>query len=561
MTLLTVQIILGVLGMLTGLLIALFGPGSRWIRLPLALATGAGVAITAWPGLWVTESSPEYQLYQSLMLASVVVLMALLAIFLINPRKSAAVPASDSNHPARDSQKDNLTLQQDDQTSQQVLDELDITSEPGRDAININLEQRPDTMIVNQEEHAMMHMLSARRKDSANAPQKHSDDLIGFDTPTQRAEGPEDTVLLVPVDGETNNEQPTLDADTPTDRSPLDSPMDDSASGQVVSLAERRERRIDEAAADSLALSDSDELYEAMREAEAELEAPEEALDLPDDSSWLNDGKDSIGELNPDDSETTRDLSEEHKLIDSLDEHSDHLDIEDAEIIDVDNNDLSIAGATITPDLDLHDESSIAGRIETQRIDHPSDDDEVPATLQAALEAQRHSIDQLSVDTDTLAHRLSEWGELANTQEQSAWTSSLQQGQTVAQQNRRINAENNFRESAVELIHTQREVMRQLMGQITNLGVQRKKDLKTLTALQKNTINQRRLAREAALLARKAAAETHALSDRLSTEKQNYERAQGAAKRAIVIAREAVDKLAEHERRLGISSGRAKSDT
>lgn len=545
MTLLTVQIILGVLGLVTGLLIALFGPGSRWIRWPLAIAAGAGVAITAWPGLWVSESSPEYQLYQSLMLASVVVLMALLAIMLIYPRRSAQPIAPVSDKLSSAPGENIPSLQRDEPTSQQVLDDFNTVNEPGRDGLHINLEQRPDTMIINQEEHALMHMMIPDKKSDAGSP----DELYGFDQPTRAPDALEDTLLLVP--GKT-------ESTTPSDRSALvDTAVtaftDDTSPENVVSLAERRERRVDEDAASALKLSDSDELYEAMREAEAELDIANDELDLSDESSWVHDSHEAIGGL--DDAEDQ--LRNDHAIIssgttDSLNQN--HADIEDAEFDLIDEAELCDLDET-TAEWDANEKET------TLRIGSPvALNEKVPVTLQEALHAQRDSIDQLNTDTDTLTARLTEWGELANSQEQSAWIASLRQSQALEQQTQRSLAEKKFRESAIDLIHTQRDVMRQLMNQINSLGIQRKKDLQTLTAMQKSTLNQRRLAREAALLARKAAAETQSLHGRLNAERQNQERAQGAAKRAIVIARNAIDKLAEHERRIGIPSERAKSD-
>ena len=182
-------------------------------------------------------------------------------------------------------------------------------------------------------------------------------------------------------------------------------------------------------------------------------------------------------------------------------------------------------------------------------------------TLEAALTAQRHSIAQLSSDTDTLANRLQEWRKLSDEQEQTAWQSSLRQGQTVQHQQQRILAENNFRSAAVDLIRTQRDVMRQLMTQIGTLGEQREEDLASMTALQETSVNQQRLARQAALLARKAAADKQTLMNTLRQEQTAHARTKSAAKRAMDIARDAVDKLAGHERRLGYTSDRKNPDT
>ena len=256
-----------------------------------------------------------------------------------------------------------------------------------------------------------------------------------------------------------------------------------------------------------------------MRDAEAE-------LDLSDDGTWLNE-------------DTDIEIESESNINDLMDETTGvPMDIEDAEILEI-VDDIEHDTAAL--------DSAVPAASETTEA--------TPATLKDALSAQRQSINQLSTDTDVLAERLSEWQSLSDDNEKAAWTSSLLQGQTVQQQQRRILAENNFRQAAVELIHTQRDVMKQLMNQLSNLGAQREQDLETLTVLQEDAVTQRRLASQAALLARKAAADKRALTSGLSEERRSHERTKGAARRAMGIARDAVDKLAEHEKRLGLAAG------
>jgi len=528
MTIATVQLIMGGLGLVTCLLIALLGPGSRWLRWPLALCAGVGVAATGWSQFWPNPMNPDQQLVQSLLLASVIVLLALLTVMLLFPSRrgrAAAIPVQ----PALA-----------EESTDQVLEELSHPQEPGRDAIRINLDQNPDAMIAHQDEHALMHLLA-----SGKAPVAPEDELL-LEVPDIK------DVELGDVE-ERHDDAPTPAAD-----------VDPNPSADVVSLAERREQREESAAADALDLSDSDELYQAMRDAEAELE-------LPDDPSWLNETDEA--EIDPRDHDD-----------DALDEavrRALESDIEDAEILAIDeaadvDADATTADLPVTQDyeesdvLDANDEIDAAVNADVDEADAATlanaayDIDgqtTVPATLDDALNAQRRSIEQLSADTDTLAERLTEWRDMADQNEQHAWTTSLVQGHTVEQQHERIVAENNFRQAAVELIHTQRDVMQQLMRQLRTLGAQREEDLATLAALQENALNQRRLARQAALLARKAAANTQSLRGRLGEEKLKHERTQGAAQRAMGIARDAVDKLAEHERRLGLSGDHVNPDT
>ncbi len=547
MTLLIVQLIMGGLGLTTGLLIALFGPGKRWIRWPLAFAAGVGVAITAWPGLWTIEISPNRQLFQSLLLASVVVLIALFTMILLYPRRrqtAAVADASDASNAAHNTGQV--------RSAEAVMDELSVPQEAGRDAISLDLEQSPDAIIATQQEHSHMHLLGSAKKsiDSLSIDPSVSAN-VAFSAETQR------------------DESSSIDSDNPTEPDTNNDLKISSPTADVVSLAERRELREGEAAADALDLSDSEDLYMAMRDAEAELE-------LPVDSSWLDDEPDTHLEVRED-------------LTDAMDDYASHTqegDIEDAEILSIDEDmlltdeliedklDEEVAVDNVIKDDSSHEDVSQenASNDDAQESDseQPDEaafdetsatDDEAPATLGAALQAQRRSLEQLSNDTDTLAARLSEWRKLSDSNEQQAWASSLQQLDTVDRQQNRIEAENNFRAAAVELIHTQRDVIKQLMKQISALGDQRKEDLATLTALQQNAVNQRRLAREAALLARKAAADKQSANGHLDEERRKHERTQAAAKRAMVIARDAIDKLAEHERRLGISNNPKKPDS
>lgn len=517
MTIATVQLIMGSLGLIAALLIASLGPGDRWIRWPLACATGAGVAITGWPKLWLVESGAQYQLFQSLMLAAVVVLLALLTMMLLSPVRdtSSDVMGSDSKSIEN-------------AAPQAIIDEYAAPIEAGRDPIAIDLSKNPNVSIAYAENHALIHLLRTGNHFSSN-DEPHTKNLLTIDV-----QEPQPLTIEV-IEG--------LELVDPTVESELLTP---NVPAEVVSLAERRVQRDDDRAANALDLSDSEELYQAMREAEADLE-------LPDEPSWLNDTID--GEL--DDQEHWDDAMH-IALTKALDD-----DIVDAEILSI-SGDIDHAQPVADIDDTTGDRSeqlersepSVPGHVQFVSITQtglPDGSVTKPETLDAALQAQRDTVVQLKNNTNTLADKLNAWSKQADAQEQKAWATTLRSGQAIQQQSERINAESRFREAASELINTQRDVMTQLSSQINNMGQQRKKDLATLTALQKDAINQRRLARQAALLARKAAADKQVLSGRLSQEKQHLERTQAAAKRAISIAREAVDRLAEHERRLGIS--------
>ena len=515
MTLATVQIILASLGFITGLLIALLGPGKRWIRWPLAIAAGAGVAVTGWSMLWLEESSPIRQLHQSLLLSAVIVLIALLTMMLLIPSKRSR---QDAKALAESGTSDKDASATETASAEELMGELAAADEPGRDAINIDLEQNPNAMIANQDEHALMHLLGPSKATNANTDTEEENLSL---------QPAEDEPLLIEIASDVSLIDPTSAPESNRSGSTAD----------VVSLAERREQQAETAEAetlklvevndnelelvgsDELDLADSDELYQAMRDAEAE-------LDLSDDGTWLNE-------------DTDIEIESESNINDLMDETTGvPMDIEDAEILEI-VDDIEHDTAAL--------DSAVPAESETTEA--------TPATLKDALSAQRQSINQLSTDTDVLAERLSEWQSLSDDNEKAAWTSSLLQGQTVQQQQRRILAENNFRQAAVELIHTQRDVMKQLMNQLSNLGAQREQDLETLTVLQEDAVTQRRLASQAALLARKAAADKRALTSGLSEERRSHERTKGAARRAMGIARDAVDKLAEHEKRLGLAAG------
>lgn len=527
MTLAIVQTILAGLGITTGLLIALLGPGTRWIRWPLALAAGTGVAVTGLPTLWQDGNSPIQQLWQSLLLGAVVVLIALLTMMLLHPSKRAKQRAKKQQLSA---QSATLPAPQT-VTANGVLDELATPEEAGRDAIDINLEQNPKAMIANQDEHAHMHLLGSTK----SAPKSDNVSVLTEDNEPLLIEIASDVALVdLATIGKRNLTGTTAD---------------------VVSLDERREKQLTAALDDELGLADSDELYQAMRDAEAE-------LDLSDDSTWLNDDTDFEIETHSNIDDLLRDSSASSVAtgITTGIPTDGPIDIEDAEILEI-VDDIEATGDTTITDLPipskLEFESELDLELEPSGIERPS---ETPATLKDALSAQRQSISQLSTDTDVLAERLSEWRSLSDDNEKAAWTSSLLQGQTVQQQHQRILAENNFRQAAVELIQTQRDVMKQLMNQIGILGTQREEDLETLTGLQQNAVTQRRLTSQAALLARKAAADKRELSDGLSEERVSHERTRGAARRAMGIARDAVDKLAEHEKKLGLISESVNSD-
>jgi len=572
MTIATVQLIMGGLGILTGLLIALFGPGRRWIRWLLAIATGAGVAITGWPKLWLVESSPQFQLHQSLLFASVVVLVSLLTIMLLYPsrgtkrrnqdeaaRLASLSTAQSEVHGATDSA---VTT-----SPEMALEELTDAQEPGRDPIALQLDKSPTAMIANQEEHALMHLLPTAKQPSTSNNLTDSTEASEATETNNVNDADASEPLLV----ETTSNAPSIDE---VIEKQIDKPVNDqdaAGSADVVSLDERRTKREGEVAADSLDLSDSEELYQAMRDAEAELE-------LPEDSTWLDDDVDTELEARPADYQRSNAMQaamnediEDAEILainDSMDTDAATADLpvsEDYEInsdlteIDLAADELAASDAE-SVDVALEAAESRDASYEVSQDNRPPLAAPAP-TLEAALTAQRHSIAQLSSDTDTLANRLQEWRKLSDEQEQTAWQSSLRQGQTVQHQQQRILAENNFRSAAVDLIRTQRDVMRQLMTQIGTLGEQREEDLASMTALQETSVNQQRLARQAALLARKAAADKQTLMNTLRQEQTAHARTKSAAKRAMDIARDAVDKLAGHERRLGYTSDRKNPDT
>jgi len=557
MTIATVQLIMGGLGIFAGLLIALLGPGRRLIRWPLAIATGAGIAITGWPNLWLVESSPQMQLHQSLLLAAVVVLVSLLTIILLYPSRRAlrrnqaertGVAATGVNL-GDASLETGLTTQQ---PTEITLDSITETQEPGRDAIALQLEQSPDAMIANQEDHAMMHLLASAKKKNSSTGTVDIEEETSNQTDSNDASEP----LLI----ETTSNAPSINQVIEDE---INTPAENTDTADVVSLAERRVQREGEVAADALDLSDSEELYQAMRDAEAELE-------LPEDSTWLDDEVETEVEGLP---AAQRDELSQQRIMDEEVEDAEILAINEAVDADATTADLPITEGyeinTDAADIDLGADELAAsgvpaheGRSKAAESTNTGAPLAAPApTLEAALSAQRQSIAQLSSDTDTLTNRLHEWRTLSDSQEQTAWQSSLRQGQTVQHQQQRILAENNFRSAAVDLIRTQRDVMRQLMTQIGTLGEQREEDLASLTALQTTSTNQQRLARQAALLARKAAAEKQTALNTLQHEQTAHARTQSAAKRAMAIARDAVDKLAKHERRLGIPGNRHNPDS
>ncbi len=519
MTIATVQLIMSSLGLLAALLIASLGPGDRWIRWPLACATGAGVAFTGWPQLWLVESGAQYQLFQSLMLAAVVVLLALLTMMLLQPVSNSSideieVPPNSAAELAPSA----------------VIGEYAVPDQAGRDPIAIDLSNNPNVSIAHSEKHALMHLLSAgthaSTPDAATTTEPSAEDSLTIDVQTPQS-------LTIEVIEDLALVDPSVEAELTTT----------NLSADVVSLADRRVQRDDDRAAGALDLSDSEELYQAMREAEADLE-------LPDEPSWLNDSLD--GEL---DAHEHMDDAMNIALTDAMDD-----EIVDAEILSI-SGDIDHAKPVVDIDASTDElmelsEQPAAEHDELEPITGTGSPDgsvQKPDSLNAALQEQRNTVVQLKNSTDTLAEKLTVWSRHADAQEQDAWATTLKTGQALQQQNDRINAEGNFRQAASDLIHTQRDVMTKLSSQISSMGEQRKKDLATLAALQKDAINQRRLARQAALLARKAAADKQALNGLLNKEKQHLERTQTAAKRAINIAREAVDRLSEHERRLGIT--------
>lgn len=549
MNIATVQLIMSGLGLTTGLLIALFAPGRAWFRWVLGIATGTGIAITGWPTLWLTESAPELQLYKSLILAAVVVLIALVTIMLLYPSRRAKLRNEEANTGVTASTASDVAAPSSHEhtSPESVLAEFSEPQEPGRDAIDLQLEKSPDAMIANQDEHALMHLLaSGKRSTPSEVASIDAANEIEQDTnPSDKADDVSEPLLVEVTSNKTPIDQ-TIEKE-------IDKPAtngDNASTADVVSLADRRVQREGEVAADALDLSDSEELYQAMRDAEADLE-------LPEDSTWLEDEGKTQLESAPLDHQTGTELQQ------AMD-----AEIEDAEILAINDaldTDATTADLPITEDYEINtDTADIDFGASEPSIDlgkseiNPA---EPASTLEGALTAQRQSIAQLSSDTDTLADRLSEWRKLSDGQEQNAWQASLRQGQTVQHQQQRILAENNFRQAAVGLIRTQRDVMRQLMTQIGSLGEQREEDLASLTALQETSINQQRLARQAALLARKAAADKQTIMTTLRQEQTAHARTKSAAKRAMDIARDAVDKLAIHERRLGLSNNRQNPDS
>lgn len=494
MTLATVQMILVGLGLITGLSILILGPGKRWIRWPLALATGAGVAYSGWTGLWQVGTEPINQFYQSLTMGSVVVLLALLTMSLLYPSRRV-------KQRALDYELANESISHDSKTpAYSTFEEHPETAareEPGRDPITIDSHYDASAKLSSEDEQALVQMFSANKpapKPSSAKADSNTDSNYGL--PPQ-----EEEPLLIDVSGE----RPV------TDSSITDAPVNiessaPTASADVVSLAERREQQAGTDFADDFDVANSDELYQEMREIEAD-------LDLTDDSDWLEE-----------DVELEIDAHENIDLFsDDAGAQTVPANIEDAEILDS------------VDDIEASDEDDSAA---------------TDSSMNEVKAAQNQTIIKLRSESEALSEQLSKWQTQTGNREQPVGKASLLQGQTFEQQQQRLLSEENFREAAIELIQTQRNVMKQLMTKLNSLGAQRQQDIETLTALQQNVVTQRRIASQAALLARQAAADKRQLSSGLHDEKQLHERTKGAASRAMGIARDAVDKLAEHEKQL-----------
>lgn len=292
---------------------------------------------------------------------------------------------------------------------------------------------------------------------------------------------------------------------------------------------------------EQLDLSDSEQLFNDMRN-------DIQSVELPDSEQWLNDA-----DLTDD-----VDLSEDTLVRDSMDitQNNDVKDttvetdaILEAELIDDDE--------AIDPDATLNFGDDTSGEYaipETAGEGYAAfEEDElvIPQTLDEAMVTAKQSAADLQAQVDKLEVGLASFDSLRDQQYVDASHDQLLQADSLIKRDSLLQVESETMAMQDNIMVMQRKLLRKTARRQQLVSALLKQERRRLAIQQEEIEKARRMARQAAIVARKAASAQQLIQDVAKREQTARIKAQSSAKKAMDIARNAVNALNQQNGRSG----------
>lgn len=268
----------------------------------------------------------------------------------------------------------------------------------------------------------------------------------------------------------------------------------------ATNLAESNEGNLD--------LSDTDQLFAAMR-------SQAESVELPDNEEWLADFDETVN------------------LDDSLVLSDEHIDI-----------------PSDTPE---PTRSIIEGELEEddimEEITATETDQAVPATLNETLETGKNNSVALQQHIDDLSKKLIELQMVQQQLNSEQQKSQLTSAQMILNRDSLLDSEAKSLAAAESVIKAQRKLLDQSKQKQLQFGQLLKQERARLLAFRDDAARSKSMAKQAAALARKAAVANQTIRDVAKREQMARLRSQESTKKAVDIARNAITALAAEERK------------
>ena len=269
-----------------------------------------------------------------------------------------------------------------------------------------------------------------------------------------------------------------------------------------------------------------------------------EEVVLPTDNVW----QETQGEF-----DLTQDvMPKEHASESNIELSADSIAIEDAEVVA--EQSVNEFRNDITGDYDSPSYSTSAQSIAAEQT---SDADEfnadmpaIPETLQDALKVSKESTEKLQTKIDTLDANLRQLTEL---QSSTAEMAQSRAEQMLERKQALVQSQDETQAAAESVIEVQTALLQRARRQHELVSLKLEQERKELAAQRVEILRTRAVAQKAALLARKASQAQQATRDIAKREQSARLASQEKARKAVLIARNAISALAEEERKRGLT--------
>jgi len=298
---------------------------------------------------------------------------------------------------------------------------------------------------------------------------------------------------------------------------------------------------------DRLDLSETEQLFAEIRAQHAEVE-------LPDDKE-LADAKQrtAMEELDFSSTLVTEDRTREPLMASASNTSKDDV-IEEAEVLDVEDSTLEFGNDLTGEYAHPSTQTSTQTAPPLNFVDNTTAEKvQVPKTLGDALVAAKVSAVSVQAQVSSLEDSIGALDGARDTQAISANNSIKEQQAALEQKEALLISEDEARRAAESVIDAQNAVIESAKRQKVLADSLLKQERQRLRMMKKEIDRSRKMARTAALLARKAAVAQQEIKNVAKREQSARLKSQESTRKAVTIARNAISALAAEERKRGLT--------